>query len=122
MGTTSLFYGMANNEDFYAERINGFVALCPVAILKSTKSTFLKMIARNGQKIWNNLSTDGLHELYGKDWEGETGTKVKAHVKQLRYIRKTMVPAYKWDDEVRAEVMFNHFPHGVSLKTIVHLG
>lgn len=81
LGTTNMFVGMAQDEDYYAERINGMVAFCPVAILKSTKSNFLRMIARNGEKIWSNLAPEGLHELYGKDWGGETGTKVKGHVK-----------------------------------------
>lgn len=109
------------NEDYFAEKINGFVALCPVAILKNTKSTFLRMIARNKQKIWQSLSGDSLNELYGKDWEGDTGTRAKQHVKHLRYIRKTMIPAKKFDDQVRADVMLNHFPHGSSLQTMMHL-
>jgi hypothetical protein len=33
-----------------------------------------------------------------------------------------MVPNLDFDDKDRADVMLNHFPHGVSLKTIVHLG
>jgi hypothetical protein len=35
------------------------------------------MIAKNKEKIWENLSTDNLHELYGKDWEGDTGARAK---------------------------------------------
>lgn len=79
------------------------------------------MIARNKNKIWANLSTDNLNELYGKDWEGETGARAKQHVKHLRYIRKTMIPAKDFDDQVRSDVMLNHFPHGSSLKTMMHL-
>ena len=32
-----------------------------------------------------------------------------------------MIPAKEFDDPVRADVMLNHFPHGSSLKTIIHL-
>jgi pimeloyl-ACP methyl ester carboxylesterase len=81
MGTTNLFVGLDQDEEFYGKRLNGCIALCPVAILKGTKSNFLRMISKNTAKIWENLSADGLHELYGKDWFGETGQKVKSHVK-----------------------------------------
>ena len=32
-----------------------------------------------------------------------------------------MIPAKEFDDPVRADVMLNHFPHGSSLKTMMHL-
>ena len=33
-----------------------------------------------------------------------------------------MVPNKEWDDKVSSQIMENHFPHGTSIKTIVHLG
>jgi hypothetical protein len=32
-----------------------------------------------------------------------------------------MIPAKEFDDPVRADVMLNHFPHGASTKTMIHL-
>jgi len=33
-----------------------------------------------------------------------------------------MIPNKEFDDPIAGKVLENHFPHGASLKTIVHLG
>jgi hypothetical protein len=43
-------------------------------------------------------------------------------MKALSFIRKNMVPNSELDDPVSAKILENHFPHGVSSKTLVHLG
>lgn len=63
-----------------------------------------------------------MHEFYGKNWEGEYGKKVKKLFKPLSIIRKSMIPNKEWDDEVSAKILENHMPHGVSTKTLTHLG
>ena len=64
---------------------------------------------------------NGINELYGKGWDGDYGKSVKKIHKALGMIRKTMIPNKEYDDPVSAGVLENHFPHGVSAKTLDHL-
>ena len=80
------------------------------------------MIVKNLKKIFVEFSDAGLQEFYGKGWEEDIGPKVKSIFKQLRFLKKSMVPNKEFDDPIAGKVLDNHFPHDASLKTIVHLG
>ena len=53
MGTTSMIYALATNEDYYKDRINLNVQLAPVASLTNTKSLFLKFIVKQGYTVYD---------------------------------------------------------------------
>jgi len=98
------------------------VQLNPVIELKNTKSPFLLMVVKDLEKFFNAFSDAGLLEFYGKGWEEDIGPKAKSIFRQLKFLRKSMIPNREFDDPIAGKVLENHFPHGASLKTIVHLG
>jgi hypothetical protein len=42
-----MFYGLAKNEDFFADRISIFIALGPVMKLTHCKSSLIQLVAYN---------------------------------------------------------------------------
>jgi hypothetical protein len=44
-----MFYALANDEDFWASRINGMIALAPVTRIDNTRSLMFKYIAGLGR-------------------------------------------------------------------------
>lgn len=46
-GTTQMFYGLATNQDLFADKISVFAALGPVLELSHVKSNLLDFIARH---------------------------------------------------------------------------
>ena len=80
------------------------------------------MVVKDQDKNFKTFLDEGLHEFYGKGWDQDIGPKVKSIFKQLKFVRKQMIPNKEFDDAIAGRVLENHFPHGTSLKTITHLG
>ena len=122
MGNSAMYYGLATNEKYFKDKVNLFVQLNPVIELKNTKSPFLLMVVKDQEKNFKTFLDEGLHEFYGKGWDEDIGPRVKSIFKQLKFVRKQMIPNKDYDDPIAGKVLENHFPHGTSLKTITHLG
>mmetsp|Transcript_18436 Transcript_18436/g.31534 ORF Transcript_18436/g.31534 Transcript_18436/m.31534 type:complete len:90 (-) Transcript_18436:599-868(-) len=52
MGTTQFFYALSQNEDYYTDKVNGFVALSPVARLRNSKSGFFKLFLKYKKELY----------------------------------------------------------------------
>ena len=122
MGTTIGYVGIGTNEEYYNNKFNLFVQLSPVVELGNTKSMFLKYFCKQGFSIFDDNTSRGFHEFFGKNWYGPYGKEVKSYLKPLRILKKSMIPSKDHDDPVSSKIFENHFPHGASIKTIVHLG
>ena len=64
-GTTQMFYGLSNAEDYWGERLNLFVALAPVTSLEHTKNKLMAFTAPLGKSLGVILNTIGVHSILG---------------------------------------------------------
>ena len=64
-GTTQMFYALSKNEDFWAERLNLFVALAPVTRLDHTTSPLFKYFAGLGSPLSKVLNVLGIYNFLG---------------------------------------------------------
>ena len=65
-GTTQMFYALSKHEDFWAERLNLFVALAPVTRLDHTASPLFKYFAGLGGTLSSVLSVFDIYDMLGQ--------------------------------------------------------
>lgn len=116
-----MFYGLATNQAYFKDRLNLFVALAPVVRLdKSDLVNFLSVLAKFDWFLEAKLAEAGVYELFGKGWEEEFEKIIKAipGLNNLRNHEKLSNDAI--DNAERAKVFEGHFPHGSSIRAVVH--
>lgn len=118
-----MFYALATNEDFFANKVSVFVALGPVLTLTHCKSTLLWLVANNYNLFADTCQILGIYEFFPANWL-TTGA--------FRLICGTIpaicqLGAYlivdedtTLDDADRLQVYLGHFPSGTSLKCLEH--
>ena len=118
-----MFSALANNLEYFKERVNLFVALAPVVKLGSSKQLLLKTSAVVGSSILSSLEDkNGIYELFGKGWNTQYGY-VRRLVPIMNKVKiRTDMMNYDLDDKQRTEMLMGHFPHGTSTRSISHLG
>ena len=120
-GTTQMFAALTMNNDYYKQRLNGFIAFGPVTSLAGIKSGFLEILFKaNLDKVIKFL---GFHEVFGNSdfidkFEkivcGKFGLLCSG---LLDLISEVNTDA---DDMDRFLVFVSHFPSGTSIKTLSH--
>jgi hypothetical protein len=63
-----MYYALATNEDFFADKISVFIALGPVMKLSHCKSTLLSLIANNDGLLIGTCNTLGIYEFFSANW------------------------------------------------------
>jgi hypothetical protein len=63
-----MFYGLATNENFFADKVSVFVALGPVMELTNCKSSLLWFVANNDALIIDTCSLVGIYEFFPANW------------------------------------------------------
>lgn len=116
-----MFYGLATNEEFFKDRVNLFVALAPAVRLdKSSTANLLNILAKFDWFLEAKLGEIGIHELFGKGWEIEFERIIKlipglSNLRQYEDLTNSEI-----DDPEKSKVFEGHFPHGSSIRAIVH--
>lgn len=63
-----MYYALARNEAFFADKVSVFVALGPVMKLTHCKSSLLTLIANNDGLLIGTCSTLGIYEFFPANW------------------------------------------------------
>lgn len=80
-----MFYGLAENENWFKERINLFVALAPVVKITNTKSKAIRLLSKFEGVLDSQVSNFGIREIFGKGWE----TQLKKYEKWVPGMKDT---------------------------------
>lgn len=71
-----MFYGLANYEDYYKEKLSVFVALAPVSMIPNTKCEFFKLAAALYDEIDDAFWTLNIHSVLNNTWYTSDTTKL----------------------------------------------
>jgi len=66
-GTSQMFYGIQDRQDFWKERINLFTALAPVTRLHNAKCALFQFLAAHYQLLENVTNFLGVYDILGHD-------------------------------------------------------
>lgn len=121
-----MFYGLAENEKWFKERINLFVALAPCVKITNSKSSYIQILAKMEGVLEGGAASLGIKEIFGKGWEAHlkrfenmlpsefAGT---SDIKQLDDVSNPLM-----DSANKTKIFKGHFPHGASVKSLSHYG
>lgn len=59
-----MFYALATNEDFWAERLYGMIALAPVTRIDNTRSLIFKYVAGLGRAFKTTLDSVSVYNFF----------------------------------------------------------
>lgn len=120
-GTTQMFAALTMNNDYYKQRLNGFIAFGPVTSLANIRSGFIKTLAEfRLDTLFYYLN---FHEMLGTSASVEAfedvvckhfGILCSGLLELLSDVNEDN------DDMDRFLVFIAHFPSGTSLKTLIH--
>lgn len=71
-GTTSMFSALAENSRNFADKINLFIALAPVAVPDISNEPFLYGLSQTADIMKDALDNLNLYEIYGPTWDATT--------------------------------------------------
>jgi lysosomal acid lipase/cholesteryl ester hydrolase len=116
-----MFYALQKHEDFWAERLNLFVALAPVTRLDHTTSLLFKYFAGLGGTLSSVLGVFGIYDMLGQS----SNWALKIICKPLPFVCEVgegffITQNPKIDDKTRFNDYMGHFPAGASVKSIDH--
>ena len=66
-GTTSMFAAIADNQDYWNDRLSLFVSLAPV-IKPNENNLLFNLGAKNSAILEKTLASSGIWELFGNNW------------------------------------------------------
>lgn len=121
-GTTQMFVGLADMEDYYAQKLSLFVALAPVSMIPNTEVKLLKDAAYFYDVLDNAFSLFGIHSLLNNTWL--TSSIGRDFCKYLNWfcldLESLITGNTDFDSLDRFQVYVNHLPNGTSVKSIMH--
>jgi len=118
-----MFYGLANYEDYYKEKLSVFVALAPVTKLDHTNTTLFHLAASMYDEIDDAFDLFNIHSVLNNTWY--TSKTASLFCNLLPPICLALEGLFvssntQWDDKDRFQVYMNHEPNGSSTKAILH--
>lgn len=122
-----MFYALAENEDYFAQRVSVFAAIGPVTQMKYVKSTAVKTFADSSLArgiLETTCDTLGIYDFFQPNWL-ETGS-MSLLCDALPFVCKFMLYVSSdgdttlMDKERLQVYMGGHFPSGSSLRQILH--
>lgn len=120
-GTTQMFAALSLNNDYYKQKLNGFIAFGPVTNLAGIKSSFLQILAK--YRLDDLFAFLKFKEMFANTnfvakFQKIVCTKFGILCnKLLDLISEVDIDA---DDMDRFLVFISHFPSGTSIRTIQH--
>jgi pimeloyl-ACP methyl ester carboxylesterase len=122
-GTAQMFYALATNQDFWAQRLTLFASLAPITRIDHTTNKIFGALAQDVNLFASALDLAHVYSVLGpiSNW----GTKIACSVlPQLCQFAEgfliTQDPSL--DDSDRFQVYMGHFPSGASVHSFVHFG
>ncbi len=122
-GTTQMFYGLAKNEDYFADKVSVFLAFGPVLRLTHCQSELLFFIANHDALILDTLELFGIYDMFPANWFDTTFMKLACGIiPELCEFGVYLLcdEDVSLDDATRLNVYMDHFPSGSSLKSLDH--
>lgn len=118
-----MFYGLANYEEYYKEKISVFVALAPVTKLDNTNTTLFHLAGDMYDEIADAFDLFNIHSVLNRTWY--TSDAASLFCNMLPPICKALEGLFvssntKYDDTDRFQVYMNHEPNGSSTRAILH--
>lgn len=120
-GTAQLFAGLSEKPQYFSSKLNGFVALGPVASLNNLKSSFLKAMAEF--RLDSLFSLLGINEILpSPDSVHKFTTLICEKILSLCDGLLEMIADSNANDDNKNRflVFVSHFPSGASLQTLKH--
>lgn len=121
-GTTQMFYGLSEFEDYYKDKIALFVALAPVTKIPNTSELVFKAAADFYDEIDDACNLFGVHSVLNNTWLTNGATKLFCGV--VPFFCRTLESIFvtsdtKYDDVDRFGVYMAHEPNGSSVQSIL---
>jgi len=122
-GTAQMYYGLAENQDYFESRISVFVALGSVTLLEHATAGYLTYTADNYEKVDNYLALYNVHEIMAdKNWWWNIEYHIWCNENQDDCFLKgeeSVTSNPDWDDEDRYMVYGAHNPSGASVRSLL---
>ena len=125
-GTTQFFIGSSMLPEYFAEKVNVFIALAPVARLTNTMSSFFRLLAFDVSFVEHVLVDDfGIYGPFTLSWVEQWA------VAQFCESYSTACGAFieliadldpSRDNFARAKSFLTHMPSGAGYRNLVHYG
>jgi len=118
-----MFYGLAKNEDYFADKVSVFLAFGPVLRLTHCQSELLFFIANHDALILDTLELFGIYDMFPANWFDTTFMKLACGIiPELCEFGVYLLcdEDVSLDDATRLNVYMDHFPSGSSLKSLDH--
>ena len=116
-----MFYAISDNQEFWKERLNLWVALAPVTKLDHCKSLLMQELSKFESLVESTLNFLHVYDLLGGP--ASAGTKIACGT--FPWICQfgegfliTQNPTL--DDPERFQVYMGHFPAGASTQSLMH--
>jgi hypothetical protein len=71
-----MYYGLAENEAYYKEKMSIFVALAPVTMLPNTQAEIFKFAADFYDELDDTLNLFNIHSVLNQTWYTSATTKL----------------------------------------------
>ena len=120
-----MFYGLAHNEAYFADKVSLFVALGPVLELNHASSELLIFIANNDELILATCELFGIYDMFPANWLTTGAMRLICGViPELCDFGAYLIcdEDVDLDNSDRLDDYMGHFPSGTSLKCLDHYG
>jgi len=118
-----MYYALATNEEFFADKISVFIALGPVMKLTHCKSNLLQFVAKNDALLVDTCKVLGIYEFFPANWLTTGGFRLICGTIPALCKFGTFLIADEdtsLDNTDRLSVYLGHFPSGTSLRCLEH--
>jgi pimeloyl-ACP methyl ester carboxylesterase len=122
-GTSQMYYALAHNEDFFADKVSVFIALGPVMKLTHCKSDLLQLVSSNDVLLLDTCKALGIYEFFPANWLTTGAMRLLCGtLPSLCALGDYLVADedLSLDDKDRLTVYLGHFPSGTSLRCLEH--
>ena len=122
MGTTQMFYALAEDEASYKDKVSLFVALGPVTKISHTQSELLKFASDFYREITDAAALFGIHNIAANNWLTSGAMDLFCtHIDTFCKLIESFFVTNETDldDDARFKVYMGHEPNGASVKTLL---
>ena len=118
-----MFYGLAEEEATYADKMALFVALGPVTKISHNQDPLLNFIVLFYSTISRAADLFGIHEMFGHNWFTLAAMKLFCgNIPEFCELIEKFFASKETslDDDDRFAVYMGHEPNGASVKALLH--
>jgi len=118
-----MFYGLANWESYYKEKISIFVALAPVTMLPNTDTYLFQLASDFYDELDDTFDLLNIHSVLNNTWY--TSDTAKLFCDALPPFCLALESLFvsndtEYDDQDRFQVYMDHEPNGSDVKALLH--